>query len=119
MSNRAFITSKEWTPAWPKASSELFPFPIFGVRIALCVHCVLEQHCHLVQAGPSLWHSLEINCAAIGRSSVFFHCANTMPGPSGRFAVFRYHHTLPFTVLRPVRTENGRVRASVFYVCAE
>ena len=42
ISNRAFITSKEWTPACPKASSELLPFPVFRVRIAVCVDSVFE-----------------------------------------------------------------------------
>jgi hypothetical protein len=37
-----------------------------------------------------------------------------MSRPGGRLAILRYHDALAFAVLRPVRTENDRVRACVF-----
>ena len=92
----------------------LLPFPIFGVCITPCVYCVLEKHCNLVKARPLFGHGLEVEGAAISHSAVFFHCANTMAGPSGRFAVLRYNHALAFAVLCPIRTENRPVGACVF-----
>jgi hypothetical protein len=52
-------------------------------------------------------------------SPVFVPYADTMAGPSGRFAVLRYHHALAFAILCPVRTENGPVRPCIFYICAQ